>query len=70
MSLCLCIERIITIHKHNDIRILLMYRNNPLDTETVQKEMTEINVAKHRNGPVGSFKLRFLKEFGRFVEIG
>ncbi|MDR4174464.1 DNA helicase, partial [Bacillus nitratireducens] len=23
---------------------------------------------KHRNGPVGSFKLRFLKEFGRFVE--
>ncbi|MCU4918547.1 DNA helicase, partial [Bacillus thuringiensis] len=22
----------------------------------------------HRNGPVGSFKLRFMKEFGRFVE--
>ncbi|ETE96000.1 hypothetical protein C623_0220985, partial [Bacillus thuringiensis serovar aizawai str. Hu4-2] len=27
-----------------------------------------IHVAKHRNGPVGSFKLRFMKEFGRFVE--
>ena len=38
------------------------------DKETKQKEMTEIHVAKHRNGPVGSFKLRFLKEFGRFVE--
>ncbi|OTY49608.1 hypothetical protein BK742_01840 [Bacillus thuringiensis serovar pingluonsis] len=30
--------------------------------------MTEIHVAKHPNGPVGSFKLRFIKEFGRFVE--
>lgn len=48
--------------------IMLMYREDYYDKETMQKEMTEINVAKHRNGPVGSFKLRFLKEFGRFVE--
>ncbi|MGE7874293.1 replicative DNA helicase [Bacillus paramycoides] len=50
--------------------IMLMYREDYYDKETVQKEMTEIHVAKHRNGPVGSFKLRFLKEFGRFVEGG
>ncbi|MED0959127.1 replicative DNA helicase [Bacillus paramycoides] len=50
--------------------IMLMYREEYYDKETVQKEMTEIHVAKHRNGPVGSFKLRFLKEFGRFVEGG
>ncbi|MDA1565887.1 AAA family ATPase [Bacillus cereus] len=50
--------------------IMLMYREDYYDKETKQKEMTEIHVAKHRNGPVGSFKLRFLKEFGRFVEIG
>lgn len=50
--------------------IMLMYREDYYDKETMQKEMTEIHVAKHRNGPVGSFKLRFLKEFGRFVEIG
>ncbi|MBG9585303.1 DNA helicase, partial [Bacillus thuringiensis] len=48
--------------------IMLMYREDYYDKEIVQKEMTEIHVAKHRNGPVGSFKLRFLKEFGRFVE--
>lgn len=50
--------------------IMLMYREDYYDKETVQKEMTEIHVAKHRNGPVGSFKLRFMKEFGRFVEVG
>jgi len=48
--------------------IMLMYREDYYDKETKQKEMTEIHVAKHRNGPVGSFKLRFMKEFGRFVE--
>lgn len=37
--------------------IMLMYREDYYDKET-----------KQRNGPVGSFKLRFLKEFGRFVE--
>lgn len=47
---------------------MLMYREDYYDKETMQKEMTEIHVAKHRNGPVGSFKLRFMKEFGRFVE--
>lgn len=48
--------------------IMLMYREDYYDKETKQKEMTEIHVAKHGNGPVGSFKMRFLKEFGRFVE--
>ncbi|HDR3524584.1 replicative DNA helicase [Bacillus pacificus] len=48
--------------------IMLMYREDYYDKETMQKELTEIHVAKHRNGPVGSFKLRFFKEFGRFVE--
>ncbi|KXI73464.1 DNA helicase [Bacillus cereus] len=47
--------------------IMLMYREDYYDKETMQKEMTGIHVAKHRNGPVGIFKLRFLKEFGRFV---
>ncbi|KFM98529.1 replicative DNA helicase [Bacillus clarus] len=48
--------------------IMLMYREDYYDKETEQKEITEIHVAKHRNGPVGSLKLRFLKEIGRFVE--
>ena len=33
--------------------IMLMYREDYYDKETMQKEMTEIHVVKHRNGPVG-----------------
>lgn len=48
--------------------IMLMYREDYYDKETENKDVTEIHVAKHRNGPVGMLKLRFLKEYGRFVE--
>ncbi|PEK30498.1 replicative DNA helicase [Bacillus pseudomycoides] len=50
--------------------IMLMYREDYYDKETEHKDITEIQIAKHRNGPVGMMKLRFLKEFGRFVEDG
>ena len=33
--------------------IMLMYREDYYDKETMQKEMTGIHVAKHRNAPVG-----------------
>lgn len=48
--------------------IMLMYREDYYDKETENKDATEIHVAKHRNGPVGVVKMRFLKEYGRFVE--
>lgn len=48
--------------------IMLMYREDYYDQETENKDVTEIHVAKHRNGPVGMVKLRFLKEYGKFVE--
>ncbi|HEK9099865.1 TPA: replicative DNA helicase [Bacillus pseudomycoides] len=48
--------------------IMLMYREDYYDKETEHKDITEIQIAKHRNGPVGMMKLRFLKEFGKFVE--
>ncbi|KEK17137.1 hypothetical protein BAMA_18420 [Bacillus manliponensis] len=48
--------------------IMLMYREDYYDQETENKDITEIHVAKHRNGPVGLVKLKFLKEYGRFVE--
>jgi replicative DNA helicase len=31
-----------------------------------EDKSVEINVAKNRNGPIGTKKLTFLKEFGRF----
>ncbi|MFD3447192.1 replicative DNA helicase [Microbacteriaceae bacterium 4G12] len=48
--------------------IMLMYREDYYDKDTEDKDVTEIHVAKHRNGPVGVVKLQFLKEYGRFVE--
>ncbi|PDY45278.1 DNA helicase [Bacillus pseudomycoides] len=48
--------------------IMLMYRDDYYDKETEYKDITEIQIAKHRNGPVGMMKLRFLKEYGKFVE--
>ncbi|MDR4328913.1 DNA helicase [Bacillus pseudomycoides] len=47
---------------------VIMYRDVYYDKETEYKDITEIQIAKHRNGPVGGMKLRFLKEFGKFVE--
>lgn len=34
-----------------------------------QSEVTEIIIAKHRNGPVGTVKLSFLAEYARFEEL-
>ncbi|MEN1936968.1 replicative DNA helicase [Paenibacillus sp. 102] len=48
--------------------IMLMYREDYYDKDTEHKDITEIQIAKHRNGPVGTMKLRFLKEFGKFME--
>ncbi|PGE95411.1 replicative DNA helicase [Bacillus pseudomycoides] len=50
--------------------IMLMYRKDYYEKETEHKDITEIQIAKHRNGPVGMLRLRFLKEFGRFLEDG
>ncbi|PED07225.1 replicative DNA helicase [Bacillus pseudomycoides] len=50
--------------------IMLMYRDDYYDKETENKDVTEIQIAKHRNGPIGGMRLRFLKEFGKFVEDG
>lgn len=48
--------------------IMFMYRDDYYDKETEHRDVTEIHVAKHRNGPVGVVKLWFLKEYGKFVE--
>lgn len=46
--------------------IMMLYRDEYYDPDTADKNTAEVIVAKQRNGPTGTVKLRFLKEFMRF----
>jgi replicative DNA helicase len=47
--------------------ILLIYREEVYDKETTKKGMAEIDLAKHRNGEIGTFVLTFQGQFTRFA---
>ena len=49
--------------------VSFLYREDYYDKETVDKNITEIIIAKHRNGPVGSVKLYFKNEFTLFMDL-
>jgi len=47
--------------------ILLIYRDEVYDRNTTKKGIAEIDLAKHRNGEIGTFLLTFQGQFTRFV---
>jgi replicative DNA helicase len=49
--------------------ISFIYRDEYYDPESEKKGIAEIIIAKHRNGPVGTIELGFLKEFTKFVNL-
>ncbi|PLS18710.1 replicative DNA helicase [Bacillus sp. M6-12] len=49
--------------------IAFLYREDYYQKGTEHKDITEIIVAKQRNGPIGTVKLGFEKEYGRFGEV-
>jgi replicative DNA helicase len=42
--------------------VAFLYRDDYYNPETEEKNIVEVIVAKHRNGPIGSVKLHFVKE--------
>jgi replicative DNA helicase len=46
-----------------------IYRDEYYHPDSDKKGLAEIIVAKHRNGPVGTVELGFLKEFTLFVNF-
>lgn len=46
--------------------ITFLYGDDYYQRDSEQKDKMEIIVAKHRNGPVGTVKVGFEKEYGRF----
>ena len=49
--------------------IAFLYREDYYDRETENKNITEIILAKQRNGTVGVVELAFIKEFSKFVNL-
>lgn len=49
--------------------ISFIYRDEYYNPESEKKGIAEIIIAKHRNGPVGTVELGYLKEFTKFVNL-
>jgi replicative DNA helicase len=49
--------------------IAFLYRDDYYDAESEKPNVTEIILAKQRNGPIGTVELAFLKEYGKFVNL-
>ena len=48
---------------------MFLYREDYYEKETDRQNITEVIVAKHRNGPVDTVSLFFQKEFTKFVSF-
>lgn len=49
--------------------VMFIYRDEYYNPESEKKGIAEIIIAKHRNGPVGTVELGFLKEYTKFVPL-
>jgi len=49
--------------------IAFLYRDDYYDKDSEDRNTMEVIVAKHRNGPIGTVKLGYRKEYGQFVEV-
>lgn len=49
--------------------IMLLYRDEYYSRSSDTGSIIEIQLAKHRNGPVGTIELLFEKEFSRFADV-
>ena len=49
--------------------VMFLYREDYYDQDTENKNITEVIIAKHRNGPVDSVSLFFQKEFTKFRDL-
>ncbi|MGI6345462.1 MAG: replicative DNA helicase [Bacillota bacterium] len=49
--------------------VAMLYRADYYDPDTPDRNVLEVIIAKHRNGPVGSVKLAFLKHLQRYGDL-
>lgn len=49
--------------------VMFIYRDEVHNQDSASKGTAEINIAKHRNGPIGSATLAFVSTYARFANI-
>lgn len=49
--------------------VLFIYRDEVYNDDSQSKGIAEINIAKQRNGPTGTIRLAWLKQFTRFEDL-
>jgi len=49
--------------------VLFLYRDEYYDTETEDKNICEVIIAKHRSGPTGTVKLAWIDKYTKFGDI-
>lgn len=47
--------------------VMFLYRDVVYNKETEKRDIAEINIAKHRNGPIGTVELVFMGEYTKFA---
>lgn len=64
----------IVVHNSGELEqvsdlVLFIYRDDYYNPETEKKNIAEIIIAKHRNGPIGQVELFFHREHSRFANL-
>ena len=49
--------------------VMFLYRDDYYNHETEEKDIAEVIIAKQRNGPIGTVKLAWLREFTKFANL-
>lgn len=49
--------------------VMFLYREDYYDPETQRQGLTDLIIAKHRNGSIGNIELAFKKEYTRFTDV-
>ncbi|QDS38165.1 replicative DNA helicase [Brevibacillus brevis] len=57
-----------SIEQDADI-VAFLYRDDYYDKETENKNVTEVIIAKQRNGQTGTVELAFIKEYNKFADL-
>ncbi len=49
--------------------VMFLYREDKYTEDTDKKNVTEVNIAKHRNGPTGTVELAWLPEYTKYMNL-